>query len=59
MFGVDGKINARILVDSICRKAEGLTDDEQGGFRYIIILRKIVEKAWEKKQRVDVDLRHL
>ena len=55
------KIYARIQVDRVHRVTEGLTDDEQGGFRggkgcidQIFTLRQIGEKAWEKKCRVYV-----
>ena len=53
---MDGKINARISVEKICRVTGGLIYDEQGGFRagrgsvdQIFTLKQIGEKAQEKK----------
>ena len=56
-----GKIYAEILVDRLLRVTEGLTDDEQGGFRsgreyvdQIFTREQISEKAREKTRRMYV-----
>ena len=54
-----GKIYIGILLDRVRRVSEGLTDDEQGGFRsgkgcvgQIFTLNQIDEKAGEKKRKI-------
>ena len=54
---MNGKIHAGILVNKVRRVIEGLTDDEQGGFRsgrgcvdQIFTLKQIVEQSGEKKR---------
>ena len=42
------KIYAGILVGRVCRVTEGLTDDEQGGFR---VGRKCIDQIFTLKQK--------
>ena len=55
------KIYAGVLVNRVRKVTEGLTDDEQGGFKAgrrcvdkIFALKQICEKALEKTRRVYV-----
>ena len=55
MLSVVGKIYEVILLDSVHKVTEGLTDDERGGFRarsgcvdQIFTQKQIGEKTWEK-----------
>ena len=61
LLSVTGKVYGRILIERVIEKSEGVTGEEQSGFRngrsradQIFVLRQVCEKMKENKKRVYV-----